>query len=638
MKYIRIFSALFFLSGTICNSFSQNVHSISIIPEPVSVKNFDGRFIINDQVKFYLPEEYGGTSAFQEILSGLFYKCTHIKPEIVMNNNKEAKSGIYFKLNLNRDTTIREEGYNLTVEKERIRIIANTEAGLFYGFQTLLQLLPHGNENNIPSMQKKFEIPCAEITDFPRFQWRGLMLDVSRHFFTIDEVKKMIDEMVQYKFNILHLHLSDDQGWRIEVKSLPELTKTGAWRVPRTGLWWERDPPSEGEAATYGGFYTQDQIIELVNYAAGRHVQILPEIDVPGHSRAAIASYNYLSCTKQNYLVNPGSYFQDIQGHPYNSVMLCPGQEQTYEFLEKIFNEISKLFPFEYIHIGGDEVYKGLWAECDSCKKRMAEYNLKNTDELQSYFIKRVEKMLQKNGKKLIGWDEILEGGLSPNATVMSWRGFTGGIEAAKQNHKVIMSPNSYAYLDLYQGDPAIEPPTYNMLRLKTCYQFEPVPDSIDASYILGGQGNLWTESVPTFRHAEYMLWPRSFALAEVFWSPKGKRNWSEFVQKTAWHLNRLENEDINFSSSYLDVIFNPSKNDDGNLIIRLETEVDSLDIFYSFDNTYPDAHSLKYAKETILDIPKDAEAISAVTYQNNRIVGRRITIPLKDMERRASR
>lgn len=638
MKLYKSFIASVVLTITFFSTSAQNKSILHIIPEPVYTNVLEGSFTITDQIKLYIPEDSAITSTLPEILSELFYNNTGLKPAIILNKNKEVKAGIDLKLNLKWNTTIRNEGYKLSIDKKGIKIDANTEAGLFYGFQTLLQLLPSKTSDNISIFENKLDIPCLKITDYPRFQWRGLMLDVCRHFFTIDELKKMIDEMVQYKFNILHLHLSDDQGWRIEIKTLPELTKKGAWRVPRNGLWWEREPPIEGEPASYGGYYTQDQIINLVKYASERHVQILPEIDVPGHSRAAIASYDYLSCTKLPYKVNPGSYFQDTTGYPYNSVVLCPGQERTYEFLEKVFIEVALLFPFEYIHIGGDEAFKGFWAECDNCKKTMTDNYLRSTDELQSYFIKRVENLLKSKGKKLIGWDEILEGGLSPNATVMSWRGFKGGIEAAKQNHKVIMSPNSFAYLDLYQGDPAIEPPTYNMLRLRTCYQFEPVPDSIDPSYILGGQGNLWTESVPTFRHAEYMLWPRSFALAEVLWSPKEKRDWDNFIQRTNIHLTLLEQADVNFSRSFRDVIIHPLKDDNGNLLIRLEAEVGNLDIYYTFDNTYPDYHSLKYVKGVNLFFPKDADTFSAVTYENHKPVGRIITLSLKELERRASR
>jgi hexosaminidase len=484
-----------------------------------------------------------------------------------------------------------------------------------------LQLIPVNGENDIPAI---------EIKDEPRFGWRGLLLDVSRHFFTIGEVKRMIDEMVVYKFNLLHLHLSDDQGWRVEIRSLPELTATGAWRVPRTGLWWDRESPAKGEKATYGGFYTQEQIKDLVQYAAERQVDILPEIDVPGHSLAAIASYPFLSSTKLNYNVNPGSKFYGIEDNS-----LCPGKETTFEFLDKVFTEVAELFPFEYIHIGGDECYKGFWQKCDDCQKRMKDNNLKDMNGLQSYFIKRLEKILEKHGKKLMGWDEILEGGLAPNAGVMSWRGMEGGITAAKAGHQVVMSPTQFAYLDLYQGDPAIEPPTYSMLRLKTVYDFEPVPPGVDTSYILGGQGNLWSESVPTFRHAEYMLWPRSFALAEVLWSAKPDRNWNDFIRRTEVQLTRLAHADINYATSFFDAIIKTSKNEKGNLLIQLDTEIDGLTMYYTFDNTYPDSHSPVYRPGEKLGIPKDADTFRVVTYQGGKPAGRIITVGIADSLKR---
>lgn len=638
MRLYYVFLVPVILLITACSKVSIQKPEFGIIPEPVVLKATEGNFSLKDGVKLYISRDNKEIAELSIILSGMFYDKLGIKPEITASKRK-SKKGIFLELIPDFDSVIGNEGYHLKVEKKRISIAANTNKGLFYGFMTLLQLFPSdNNENKYSAGGKNIETPCVEITDYPRFQWRGLMLDVSRHFFTEEEIRKLIDQMAKYKFNILHLHLSDDQGWRIEIKGLPELTKTGAWRVPRTGLWWEREPPAEGEQASYGGFYTQDQMAGLIRYADSRHIQILPEIDVPGHSRAAIAAYSHLSCTKLQYKVNPGSYFQDLPGHPYSSVVLCAGQEQTYDFLEKVFSEVARLFPFEYIHVGGDEVNKGFWANCRTCKKCMADNNLKNTEELQSYFIRRVEKILKANGKNLIGWDEILEGGLSPAATVMSWRGFAGGIEAAKQNNKVIMSPNSHAYLDLYQGDPAIEPPTYSMLRLKTVYQFEPVPDGINQSLVLGGQGNLWTESVPTFRHAEYMFWPRSFALSEVLWSPKKERNWSDFVRRIEIHLSCFENAGINFSRSFLDVIIKPLKDQSGKLVIQLDSEIEELDIFYTFDNTYPDSHSLKYVRGTSLNIPGDADTFSAVTYSGKKQTGRIITVSLKELERRALR
>jgi hexosaminidase len=516
------------------------------------------------------------------------------------------------------------EGYELKVSEGAISVKASTPRGVFYGVQTLLQLIPADGSTNIPAVS---------IKDAPRFPWRGLMLDVSRHFFTIDQVKRMIDQMVRYKFNLLHLHLTDDQGWRMEIKQLPELTSVGAWRVPRTGLWWERDCPKEGEAATYGGFYTQQELKALIAYASERFVDVLPEIDVPGHSLAAIAAYPYLSSTGLNYKVNPGCKFYTIEDNA-----LCVGKESTFEFLDKVFTEVANVFPFEYIHIGGDECFKGFWKKCADCQKRMKDNGLKNTEELQSYFIKRLEKMLDQKGKKLMGWDEILEGGLAPKASVMSWRGMAGGITAAKENHHVVMSPTDYAYLDLYQGDPAIEPPTYSMLRFKTVYEFEPVPDGVDPAMILGGQGNLWTESVPTFRQAEYMLWPRSFALSEVLWSSTSSRNWNRFVEKTEAHFARLDQADINYAKSVFDAAVIPSKNAQGQLQIKVETEVEALDVYYTFDNTYPDHHSAKYKKGDILQIPKDADHFRVITYRNGKPLGRMLTLPLDELIKRVKK
>lgn len=621
MNYKKLSTTLFLLSLYVFLS-AQN---INIIPQPKTVEMGKGFFIINEKT----PIVYND----QQLKFLAEYTATTIKS--LNNMQLSAKSQVgplsavnAIRLILDSKANNAKEGYILSVSSNEISIKAITSQGLFYGVQSLLQLIPVNGDCNIPVMK---------ISDEPRFSWRGLMLDVSRHFFTIDEVKRLIDQMVVYKFNILHLHLTDDQGWRLQIKKLPELTKIGAWRVPRTGVVLEPDPPQEGETATYGGFYTRDEIKDLIVYASQRHVNILPEIDFPGHSMAAIASYPNLSCTKSKYKVACGQKYFDADGKSliYSSEPLCAGNEYTYEFCKIVIDEVAELFPFEYIHIGGDECYKGFWEKCDDCKKKMTDNGLKDVNELQSYFIRRLEKMLQQKGKKLIGWDEILEGGLAPNATVMSWRGMDGGIAAAKANHHVVMSPNNYAYLDLYQGDPAIEPPTYSMLRFKTVYEFEPVPEGIDASFILGGQGNLWTESVPTFRQAEYMFWPRSFALAEVLWSPKSNRNWTDFVRRIEVHLQSLSRADINFASSFYDAIITPLKDEKGDLQIQLSTEIDGLQIYYSFDNTYSDHHSLLYKQDEKLTIPKNADTFRVITYRDGKPVGRMITVLLADLQKR---
>ena len=339
--------------------------------------------------------------------------------------------------------------------------------------------------------------------------------------------------MVQYKFNLLHMHLTDDEGWRVEIKSLPRLTSAGAWNVKREGYFGTFAPIPTDEPRHYGGFYTQDDIRDLVKYAQDRFVNILPEVDVPGPSMAAIVAYPDLSCTtgSDKYQVVSGEKFMDWPGpiaHQDNT--LCPANEKVYSFLDTVFTELAALFPFQYIHVGGDECAKNFWEKSDQIKALMSTENLKTMEEVQSYFEKRIEKIVESKGKKLIGWDEILEGGLAPNAVVMSWRGIKGGIAAAKMGHQVVMSPTTFVYLDYMQGDAISEPHVYSTLRLNKTYEFEPVPEGVEAKYIMGGQANLWTEQVYNTRHLQYMVWPRSLAVSESLWSPKEKKNWSWFA------------------------------------------------------------------------------------------------------------
>jgi hexosaminidase len=625
LRTLSLLILIIFIAG--CDSeseLSEGGNQLSIIPQPVKMQLNSGDFELkSSSVIFHSGEEL---LPLAEYLADEISTASGLELKL-----KEGKGkGINLLIQEDLVSSLGSEGYKLNVTSRSIEIMAGKTAGLFYGIQTLLQMIPVDREDCAECDEDEVGIQCVSIEDYPRFKWRGLLLDVSRHFFTIDEVKRMIDEMAQYKYNVLQLHLTDDQGWRIEIKKLPELTATGAWRVPRTGLWWDRECPQEGEAPTYGGFYTQEEIKDLVEYASFRCVNILPEIEAPGHSLAAIAAYPYLSSTGLKYKVNPGCKFYTIDD---NSI--CAGKESSYEYMNTVLSEIAELFPFEYIHIGGDECYKGFWKKCPDCQKRMKENGLKDENELQSFFIKRLEKIVESKGKKLIGWDEILEGGLAPNAAVMSWRGMEGGITAAKAKHHVVMSPVDYAYLDFYQGDPAIEPPTYAMLRLKKVYEFEPVPEGVDPEFILGGQGNLWTESVPTFRHAEYMLWPRSFALAEVLWSPKEARDWTNFTQRTEAHLERFSQYDINYAVSFYDAIIKPSKDPGGNLQIELSSELDGIDIYYTFDNTYPDHQSPQYKAGEKLSIPRDADTFRVITYRDGMPVGRLINVSLSDLAKR---
>jgi hexosaminidase len=481
-------------------------------------------------------------------------------------------------------------------------------------------------------------VPAVKVKDHPRFAWRGAMLDVSRHFFTKQQVKDFIDNIVKYKFNVFHWHLTDDQGWRIEIKSLPKLTEVGAWRPERLGKWGNTPKPSPSEPKTYGGFYTQDDIREVIKYAKERFVEIVPEVDMPGHSLAAIASYPELSCTDGTYYVSPGDKIMNWHSKGFSALIdntLCPANEKVYTFVDKVFTEMAALFPFEYIHMGGDECAKDFWLKSPQVKALMQREGLKDMHEVQSYFVKRVEKIVRSKGKKLIGWDEILEGGLPPDATVMSWRGMKGGIQAAKAGHKVVMSPSTHAYVDLYQGDPLAEPPTYSMLRLRDSYKFDPLPQGIDEKLILGGQFNLWTEQIQNMRHAQYMMWPRGLAVAESIWSPQNKKDWKGFIGKVEEEFKRMDAGEIKYSHSMYDPIFKTSLAGD-QVKLEMETEIEDLDIYYSYDGSIPDNYYPKYTKALI--VPKDATDVKVVTYRNGMQVGKQIRLPVAELEKRVKK
>ncbi|HEV3325846.1 MAG TPA: family 20 glycosylhydrolase, partial [Puia sp.] len=390
----------------------------------------------------------------------------------------------------------------------------------------------------------------------------------------------------------------------------------------------------------YGGFYTQDDIRELVQYAKDRFVNILPEVDVPGHSLAAIVSYPELSCTAgaENYRVRSGEKIMNWYKGGFSALVdntLCPANEKVYPFLDKVFTEIAALFPFGYIHVGGDECAKNFWETSDAVKQLMKKEGLKTMEEVQSYFEKKVEKIVESKGKKVIGWDEILEGGLAPNAAVMSWRGVQGGIAAAKLGHSVVMSPTTFVYLDYMQGDAAIEPPVYATLRLNTVYSYEPVPDSVDPKYIIGGQANLWDEQVYNVRHRQYMVWPRSMAVAEDFWSPKEKKDWKSFTHRVEANFGRLDIEQVKYARSMFDAIITPKKvvSAYDSMTVDLSTEIGGLDIYYSFDNSNPDNFYPKYT--STLSIPKEASWLKVITYRDGKPIGREIDVPIADLQRR---
>jgi hexosaminidase len=619
-------------------SMAQNTNStIAIIPEPVSVVNKTGVYTLPQVISITAPAQ----AELKQVVGFLKERIIQSTGRLVLLSSSPTAS-IRIVLNDIVDSALGNEGYRLTVTNQQVLLKANKAAGLFYAMQSLLQLLPKEIESAVVVKNVNWVVPCVEIMDKPRFGWRGLMFDVARHFFTKAEVKKFIDDMVRYKFNLLHLHLTDDEGWRIEIKGFPRLTEIGAWNVKKEGYFGTFSPPTPNEPKTYGGFYTQEDIKELVQYAKERFVNILPEIDVPGHSLAAVVSYPVLSGTPEaeTYRVRSGEVIMDwSHGAPPIALVdntLSPASEKTYDFLDKIVAQVAKLFPFEYIHMGGDECPKNYWEKNDSIKALMKKQGLKNMEEVQSYFEKRLEKIVASKGKKLIGWDEILEGGLAPGAAVMSWRGMKGGIEAAKQKHEVVMSPTTYAYLDYMQGDIATEPKVYATLRLKKTYEFEPVPEGVDPSLIKGGQANLWTEQIYNYRYLQYMLWPRAFAIAEAVWSPKEKRKWNPFFARVEKQFERFDIAEKKYSPAVYDPIIIPTITADKQLSIRLEKEVDGLEIYYSFDNTFPDNFYPPY--RSAITPPKDAVMLRVVTYRGKKQVGRMMTISIADLLTRANK
>jgi hexosaminidase len=620
-------------------TFAQSAKTtIAIIPEPVSVKATSGQFLLPQNVVI----ETTAPQDLKQPIQVLQDRLSKAAGRKVTVSNASSTAAIRLELNKTADNSIGNEGYKLSVTPKNIVIRANKPAGMFYGVQTLLQLLPKEIESATVVNNVQWAVPAVEVTDYPRFVWRGLMFDVARHFFTKKEVMQFIDDMVRYKYNMLHLHLTDDEGWRIEIKGLPKLTEVGAWNVKKEGYFGTFSAPEPNEPRDFGGFYTQEDIKEIVAYAKERFVDILPEIDVPGHSLAAVVSYPELSCTPEakNYVVRSGEPIMDwSRGAPPIALVdntLCPANEKVYEFLDKVMTQVAELFPFEYIHVGGDETPQNFWQKTPAIQELAKREGLKNMHEVQGYFERRLEKIVLSKGKKFMGWDEIIEGGLAPSAAVMSWRGMKGGIEAAKAGHEVVMSPTTYAYIDYMQADPIIEPRIYASLRLNKTYEFEPLPDGVDPKYIKGGQANLWTEQIYNYRTVQYMTWPRGLAIAESVWSPKEKKNWNDFFGRAEKHFERFDIAERKYARGVYDPIFEVSRTADKKLKIELSTEVEGLDIHYSFDNSFPDRFYPKYT--TALVPPKDAVMLKVITYKDKKPVGRMIAMPIEELNKRADK
>lgn len=526
--------------------------SYGIIPKPETLQAKKGLFQLNNSTKVQAEKSLAKESS---------YLATILSNETGVSISTAEAGNIVLKVDENIKA---EEGYKLIVQHEKIEIIGSTAKGVFYGIQTLRQLISQEERDGV----KQWVAPAVVIEDAPRFAYRGMHLDVARHFYSVDFVKRYLDIMALHKMNTFHWHLTEDQGWRIEIKKYPKLTEVGAWR---NGTIEGRYPGTKNTNQKYGGFYTQDQIKDVVAYAASLHITVIPEIELPGHSSAAIAAYPFLSCfPKEKTIVPKGmmseaSKLQQKNGTPkvvqeswgiYDDVY-CAGNEETFAFLEDVLLEVMDLFPSKYIHIGGDECPKANWEKCKNCQKRIKDLGIVNEHELQSYFITRMEKFVNSKGRNIIGWDEILEGGLAPNATVMSWRGNKGGIAAAKAKHDVIMSPNSHCYFDHYQAkDKDNEPLAIGgFLPLEKVYAFDPVPADLKADeqkYILGGQANLWTEYISSEKQAEYMLLPRLTALSEALWTQKSEKNWSNFEQRLLNFSKRYDALGLNYAKHFL--------------------------------------------------------------------------------------
>ena len=517
MKKLIIMAGL--LTTLAFTSCEQPKETLSIIPVPLATEIVGGAFTVNEQTQLWIEAPEADKQILQE-----FLEASPLKLAVATEMPKD--NFIILNQTDNVPDIKSDEGYVLIGMSKGVEIHAKTGAGLFYGVQTLLQMTREANK-----------VALGRIVDEPRFEYRGMMLDVSRHFFGLDFVKKQIDAMAYYKLNRLHIHLTDAAGWRIEIKKYPRLTNFAAWRSGKTWKeWWNGDRKyvDEGSEGAVGGYFTQDQCREIVEYAKKHYITVIPEIEMPSHSEEVLTAYPELSCTHV----------------PYKQADFCVGNEKTFEFLENVLLEVMEIFPSEYIHVGGDEASKQSWKTCPLCQARMKKEGMKEIDELQSYLIKRMEKFLNKHGRNLLGWDEILEGGLAPNATVMSWRGVEGGLKAIEGGHRAIMTPGGYCYFDSYQDAPHTQPEAIGgYLPLKKVYSYDPIPETFtpeQAKLMYGVQANLWAEYIPTPEHLEYMIYPRILALAEVAWSAVANKNYDDFHARALKAVDELRAKGYN--------------------------------------------------------------------------------------------
>lgn len=573
MNYKKTLLALVFISFLYnCKETEITPLKTLIIPQPLEQIDSKYQFVINSSTGIQYDDTFKISAQF---LKSYIEEGSNIKLE---NNNS---------ISFLKDESLSDEGYSLEILPNNIEIKAKTDQGAFYAIQSLRQLLPAEFENDTYT-KEDITIPCTTIKDEPQFKYRGMHLDVGRHMFSVDFIKKCIDALAMLKMNTFHWHLTEDQGWRIEIKKYPKLQEIAAFRN-ETLIGHYSDQPQQFDGKKYGGYYTQEEIKEVVAYAQNRFVTVIPEIELPGHSQAAIAAYPELGCTgKQVDVVTSWGVYEEIY---------CP-KEETFTFLENVLDEVLALFPSEYIHIGGDEAPKTRWKNCDHCQALIKKEGLKDEHELQNYFITRIEKYLNSKGRQIIGWDEILEGGLAPNATVMSWRGTNGAIEAAKQHHNVIMTPTSHSYFDYYQSENEDEPIAIGgFLPLEKVYSFNPIPEELneeEAKYVLGAQGNIWTEYMKTSKHVEYMMFPRILAMSEVNWSKQEIKNYPDFVKRVENFNNRLDALEINYAN-HLYEIEGELLSNNNELSYQLQTLTNGKTIRYTLDSSEPLVNSEVY-------------------------------------------
>ena len=564
------------LIAVLCASCGRKVvtENYSIIPQPAEMTMDKGYFTLSSSTKCYA----GGVGQNDQSVKFIFshLRQWHFNPVLI--GTPEANS-LQLIINETSDSELGDEGYTIDVGKDGIVIAANSERGLFYGFQTFVQMLP---EDISVTRYSKISLPFCHIRDYPQYEWRGSLLDVSRHFFGISQVKKHLDLMAQYKLNKFHWHLTDDHGWRIEIAKYPLLNDIGSWRVDRDNQpWGEADPPREGEARTNGGYYTKAEIEEIVAYAAERYIDVIPEIEIPGHCCAVLEAYPQLACADDDttYTVQYGPYWPP-------RAILCAGNDSVMMFLKDVMDEIIPLFPSKYIHIGGDEAVKENWERCPRCAKRMKELGLSDFEQLQGWMVVEMENYLKRQGKNIIGWDEILDGGVSADATVMSWRGSAGGIKASRHGNDVIMTPLDYCYFNFYQANAEFQPAAMpnSLVTLHKVYGFDPsagISSERQREHILGAQCNLWTEYINTPEMAEYMLLPRLCAMAEVLWTPETMRNWEDFRGRVSHHCVRLKANDYNVGSGSFQPWVTYSKDSEGRRMATLHWEVEGTRIYY---------------------------------------------------------